>query len=125
MEIQRQNGTLSVNDVQELSAVNARWFRNEVCAALSPGLKEIEIDLSRISHVDSCGLGALVSVFKAANDRVRKETVALRLLNLQPPVQQMFELTRMHHLFEIVPRNGVTTNSHAHANHFTKSTEPK
>ena len=125
MEIQRQNGTLSVNDVQELSAVNARWFRNEVCAALSPGLKEIEIDLSRISHVDSCGLGALVSVFKAANDRVRKEAVALRLLNLQPPVQQMFELTRMHHLFEIVPRNGVTTNGHARANHFAKSTELK
>ena len=125
MEIQRQNGTLSVNDVQELSAVNARWFRNEVCAALSPGLKEIEIDLSRISHVDSCGLGALVSVFKAANDRIRKETVALRLLNLQPPVQQMFELTRMHHLFEIVPRNGGMTNGHAQANHFAKSTELK
>jgi len=49
----------------------------------------------------------------------------LRLLNLQPPVQQMFELTRMHHLFEIVSRNGVTTNGHAHANHFAKSTEQK
>ena len=125
MEIQRQNGTLTIYDVQELSAVNARWFRNEVCAALAPGLKEIEIDLSRISHVDSCGLGALVSVFKAANDRVRKESVALRLLNLQPPVQQMFELTRMHHLFEIVPRNGGATNGHARVNHADKLAEPK
>ncbi|HXI72157.1 MAG TPA: STAS domain-containing protein [Verrucomicrobiae bacterium] len=125
MEIQRQNGTLTVHDVQELSAVNARWFRNEICAALSPGLKEIEIDLTHISHVDSCGLGALVSVFKAANDRVCKETVTLRLLNLQPPVQQMFELTRMHHLFEIVPRNGGTTNGQAPVNHAAKPTEPK
>jgi anti-sigma B factor antagonist len=105
MKIQRQNGTLTVHDVQELSAANARSFRNEICAALSPGLKTVEIDLSQISFVDSCGVGALASLYKAANDQSREAVIAVRLLHPQPPVQQMLELTRMHHIFEIVPRN--------------------
>ena len=103
MEIQRHNGTLSVHAVRELSAANARSFRNEVCAVLAPELKSIEIDLAQTNVVDSCGLGALVSLYKAANERNNNGGVRVRLLNLQPPVQQLFELTRMHHLFEIVP----------------------
>ena len=93
---------MNVSGVRELSAANARWFRNEVCARLAPGLKSIEIDLSQTGLVDSCGLGALVSLHKAANDQNRNGGVAVRLLNPLPPVQQVFELTRMHHLFEII-----------------------
>src|SRR5882672_4348937 len=110
MEIQRQNGSLSVTGVRELSAANARSFRNEVCAVLAPGLKTIEIDLSQAGFVDSCGLGALISLYKAANEMNRQGSVRVRLLNLQPPVQQVFELTRMHHLFEIVPHHGKSVN---------------
>jgi len=102
MELQRYNCTLSVHAVRELSAANARAFRNEVCAALVPELKRIEIDLAQTSVVDSCGLGALVSVHRAANERNNNGGVLIRLLNPQPPVQQLFELTRMHHVFEIV-----------------------
>ena len=103
MNIHRHNGTLSVSEIRELSAANARSFRNGVCAALDAHLNTIEIDLSQAGSVDSCGLGALVSLYKAANDRNRNGGVNVRLLNPKPPVQQMFELTRMHHLFEIVP----------------------
>ncbi len=106
MEIQRQNGTLTVNGVGELSAANARFFRNEICAMLVPELARIEIDLSQTSFVDSSGLGALVSVYKAANEHRRPGGVRMRLLNPPPAVQQVFELTRMHHLFEIVPGEG-------------------
>lgn len=103
MEIQRQNGTLNVCGVRELSAANARTFRNEVCAHLAPELKQINIDLSQTGLVDSCGLGALVSLRKAANEQNRNGGVNVRLLHPLPPVQQMFELTRIHQLFEIVP----------------------
>ena len=104
MEIQRQNGTLSVNGLRELSAANARAFRKKVGAALVPELKHIEIDLSQMVSVDSSGLGALLSLYRKANDmNHRNGGVGVRLLNPQPSVQQVFELTRMHHLFEIVP----------------------
>jgi len=106
MKIQRQNGTLAVQELQELSAANARSFCNEVCAGISPGLKQVEIDLSRISSVDGRGLGALVSLHLAAVVRNHGETPVLRLLHPQPAVQQLLELTRLHHLFEIVPGNG-------------------
>jgi len=125
MKIQRQNGTLSVQDLQELSAANSRSFRNEICAAFSPGLKDVEIDLSQISFVDGSGLGALASLYVAASTQNHGEPPVIRLVHPQPPVQQLLELTRMHHLFEIVPCNGGTTNGHAHANHSGKPTEPK
>ena len=111
MEINRINGTLRVRGVRELSEANARMFRNAVCERLTPGLSTIEIDLSQTSLVDSCGLGALISVSKAANDQNRDGVVALRLVNPQPPVQQVFELTRLHRVFEIVVRNGVPSRA--------------
>ena len=122
MEIQRQNGTLNINGLRELSAANARSFRNEVCAVLAPELKSIDIDMSQASIVDSCGLGALVSLYKAANEQNRNGGVTVRLLNPQPPVQQVFELTRMHHLFEIVQKNGEVVNGSIAANQPTKRT---
>jgi anti-anti-sigma factor len=110
MDIQRHNGTLSIRTLRELSAANARSFRNEVCAVLAPGLKSIEIDLTQTHAVDSCGLGALVSLYKAANERGHQGGVRVRLLNPQPQVQQLLELTRMHHLFEIVPPGDANGN---------------
>lgn len=106
MEIQRQNGTLSVRGLRELTAANARDLRSAVGTALAPDLERIEIDLSLTDCVDSCGVGALLSLYQNANEINRNGGVALRLLNPQPPVRQMIELTRMHHLFEIVPANG-------------------
>src|SRR6267142_5340680 len=125
MKVERQNGTLTVREVQELSAANARSFRNEICAAFSAGLKTVEIDLSQITFVDSSGVGALVSLYHAANDQSRRETVAVRLFHPQPPVQQVLELTRMHHLFEIVPRNNGMTNGHSQTNHAGSTAAPK
>ena len=118
MEIQRQNGTLSIQGVRELSAANARSFRNEVCARLSADLETIEIDLAQSTLVDSAGLAALVSLYKAANDQSRNGGVVVRLVNLRPSVQQVLELTRMHHLFELVPRraNGSPAPSHPSGN---------
>jgi anti-sigma B factor antagonist len=104
MNIQQQDGVLSITGLRELGAANAHSFRDEACAALPQRLKAIEIDLSHTSFVDSYGLGALVSLYKFANGHNNDEGVVVRLLNPPAPVQQVFELTRMHHLFEIVKR---------------------
>jgi anti-sigma B factor antagonist len=50
--------------------------------------------------LDSCGLGALISLHKTACTR----NGAVRLLNPTPPVQQILELTRLHRVFEIVKK---------------------
>jgi anti-sigma B factor antagonist len=102
MEIQRQNGTLMVAEVMELKEAAARQFREEVHAWLASDLQSIEIDLSQTLEVDSCGLAALVSIYETANRR-RAVPVTIRLVHPQPVVQQVLELTRLHHVFEIVP----------------------
>jgi anti-sigma B factor antagonist len=103
MKLVDKGDVLTVTDVMELGANNSDAFRDEVKAALPNGFKTVEIDLSQTNFIDSCGLGALIAIQKFATGR--NGMVAVRLLHPLPPVQQLFELTRLHRIFEIVPRN--------------------
>jgi len=98
MRLKVQGDTLAIGGVEELSAANATRFRDEIRGAMSGALKNIEIDLSQANFLDSCGLGALISLHKTACSR----RGAVRLLNPASPVQQILELTRMHRIFEII-----------------------
>jgi anti-sigma B factor antagonist len=102
MKIEHDGQKLSISEIFELSTVNSASFRDEVQAAMPSALDAIEIDLSQTRFVDSCGLGALFSLYKTAGNGHGK--IALRLLNPTPPIQQLFELTQMHQLFEITQR---------------------
>jgi anti-sigma B factor antagonist len=98
MKIQSDGDTLRASGIAELSAANANSVRDEARHAFGPSQKNIEIDLSQTTSVDSCGLGALVALHKTAAARGG----VLRLLNPTPPVQQILELTRMHRIFEVI-----------------------
>ncbi len=100
MKIEHDGNNLRVSDIAELNAVNASSFRDEVRAAMPTAPDRIEIDLSQTKFVDSSGLGALFALYKAANNG--QGGVTLRLVNPRPPIQQLFELTQLHKLFEIV-----------------------
>lgn len=100
MKIQSNGDTLRISDVKEINADNASRFREQASAALSNGERNIEVDFSETRFLDSSGLGALVALHKAACNREG----ALRLVNPTPPVRQILELTRLHHVFEIVRR---------------------
>jgi anti-anti-sigma factor len=107
MNVQRQNGTLTVDELTEMSAANARALREEVRAAVSPDLKHVDIDLSQVSVLDGYGIGAIASLYAVINgQRNNGEVPVVRLLHPQPPVRQLLELTRMNDIFEIVPKEG-------------------
>jgi len=55
------------------------------------------IDLNEVRFIDSSGLGVLVSGFKNASAR----NGVLLLCSMQPQVKSMFELTRLHRVFDI------------------------
>jgi anti-sigma B factor antagonist len=93
-----QGDTLAIGGIEELSAANATSFRDQIREAMAGSLRNIEIDLSKASFLDSCGLGALISLHKTACSRQG----SVRLLNPASPVQQILELTRMHRIFEII-----------------------
>jgi anti-sigma B factor antagonist len=113
MEIQQHGQQLNIRGLRELCAANSRSIRDALCAAVSPGISTIEVDLSQLSFVDGCGLGALAALHKSANQQDSTVNPVVRLLNPQPAVQQVIELTRMHHLFEIVTRNDDETGDAA------------
>ena len=66
IKVQIQGDTLNVGGVKELSAANANAFRDQVRGSLADRLKNIDIDLSQTMFLDSCGLGALISLHKTA-----------------------------------------------------------
>jgi len=102
MELRRQNGTLSLGGLRELTAANARMVRQALSEALAPDLHHIEIDLSEARLVDGAGLGTLLSILEAANQRRPASPLELRLRDPAPPAQQMLELTRLDRVFHIV-----------------------
>src|SRR6266540_3391834 len=98
MKFEVRGETLSVGGIKELGADNFQDFRSQVHAALSETSRHIEIDLSQTGFLDSCGLGALISLRKIALSR----NGTIRLLNPNPRVQRLFDVTRMHKIFQIV-----------------------
>jgi anti-sigma B factor antagonist len=66
------------------------------------GKHNLVVDLQAVRFVDSSGLGALVSGFKNASSRNGN----LKLAGLQLQVKSMFELTRLHRVFEIYTDSG-------------------
>ncbi len=98
MKLEINGDTLRVSAVKQLGAANANAFRDWVREALTESYRSIEIDLAETMFLDSCGLGALVALHKTACSRQGK----LRLVNPQPPVQQILDLTRLSRIFEVV-----------------------
>jgi anti-sigma B factor antagonist len=90
--------TVSIGDLRELGAENCQAFRDQVYASWPEQCRHIEVDLSQTHFLDSCGLGALISLRKTASRR----NGTVRLLNPSPRVQLLFDVTRMHRVFEIV-----------------------
>jgi anti-sigma B factor antagonist len=82
---------------ERLDAHNSGDLKSEMHKLFEEGNKNILIDLKDVRFIDSSGLGALVSGFKNAISHQGN----LKLSTLQPQVKSMFELTRLHRVFEI------------------------
>jgi anti-sigma B factor antagonist len=98
MRLMVNGDTVSIGEIRELGAENCQAFRDQVQSALPDQCRNIDVDLSETRFLDSCGLGALISLRKTASRR----NGTVRLLNPSPRVRLLFDVTRMHHVFEIV-----------------------
>lgn len=92
--------TLRVSSVMQLGEANAKAFRDWVRAALEDRHKNIELDMSQTTFLDSSGLGALVALHKTAASRQGR----LLVVNPHESVQQILELTRLDGILAIVKR---------------------
>ncbi len=92
-------GTAVLMQVKEerLDAHNSGELKAQMLKLFEEGKSNLVVDLADVRFVDSSGLGALVSGFKNASSR----SGSLKLAGLQLQVKSMFELTRLHRVFEI------------------------
>jgi anti-sigma B factor antagonist len=81
---------------EALDASNAKDLKSQVAPLIVPGAKVI-FDLSNLKFVDSSGLGAMLSCLRQLNAGGGD----LKLCGMIKPVRALFELVRMHRVFEI------------------------
>lgn len=67
------------------------------------------VDLSEVQYIDSGGLGCLVSFLR----RVRQNGGDIKVATLSEKVRAVFELTRLHRIFEIYDDSSAAIRSYA------------
>lgn len=100
MDIKMEHsGEITVLFIKEdrLDANNSEELKVELRHIFESGTKDMIIDLKEVHFIDSSGLGVLVSGYKNASTKHG----SLKLSNLQSQVKSMFELTRLHRVFDI------------------------
>jgi len=95
--------TMADNDVlvvelreDNLDASNVREFK-EAIQALIHGRTRVVLDMSGVKFVDSSGLGALISCLRLLNSQKGD----FKLCSMSKTVRALFELMRMHRVFNI------------------------
>lgn len=97
---QEKRGKHLVIEVLEdrIGADQAVAFREAITHSLECDSAVLLLDLSRVEFVDSSGLGSLLSILK----RMPKGKELL-ICGANPPVRSMFKLTRLDHIFTMIP----------------------
>ena len=83
--------------VDELDANNAGEFKRDMAPLLEANARFV-LDLSHLRFVDSSGLGAFISCLRKVNAKGGD----LKLYGMSKQVRAVFELVRMHHIFDIL-----------------------
>ncbi len=83
--------------VEELDASNAPEFKGDIAPLLEAHTRLV-LDLSRVRFVDSSGLGAFISCLRKLNAKGGD----LKLCGMSKQVRAIFELVRMHRVFDIL-----------------------
>jgi len=89
-------------------------MRDTILALINQGKKAIVVDLSQVSHIDSTGIGELVSVAQT----IRQKGGDLKLLNLTKKLRDMVEVVKLGTIFELFDDETAAVNS------FSQSQEP-
>src|SRR5215472_426036 len=90
----------------KITADSAEMFQNEIRGNVIPESRgkgvpvttRIVLDLSKVTFVDSTGLGALFSLWSAAQSKACE----LEIVNLNPRVEKLIGLTKLDQVFRRV-----------------------
>jgi anti-sigma B factor antagonist len=95
LSTEKKGETTMVYGSGRITLDNCDLLRSTIRGLIPEG-KRIVFDMTNVNHIDSSGIGALVSVYLAAS----KAQCNLELANLQPRIRDLFELARLTAVFE-------------------------
>lgn len=72
-------------------------LREKVKGLLGEGKKKLVLDMSKVTLIDSAGLGTLVGVHQSASTR----GASLKLCNLGAKINELLQMTRLITVFDI------------------------
>jgi len=102
LDISRTDNIAIVRCSGKLVAAVAGSFLNEVKPLISE-CKQITLDLSNLTHMDSMGIGATVRLYVSA----KSAGCDLRLINLGKRIRQLLGVTNLLGVFAVVGEDGV------------------
>lgn len=93
----RESGPISVVYVTgSLTSFEVGGLRSTIVALVKQGRKKIVLNLDGLLYLDSSGIGELVRNYMT----VIKSGGEMKVVGLKPKVQQIFEVTQLHQIFE-------------------------
>ncbi|PYS11567.1 MAG: anti-sigma factor antagonist [Acidobacteria bacterium] len=92
----------AVSEVVVLDVTGRLWIldlplRDLMNGLLADGKRHFVVNLAGVDYMDSSGLGQLVSIWTS----IRNKNGYLTLLNPSKRVRRLFEITRLHTVFEV------------------------
>lgn len=93
-----KKGDVAVIKVEgSLDADSVAAFRQKMDSVFEKGTVKFAFDMSKLSFVDSMGLGSMISLLR----RVRENKGDVKIFGLKNEVKDIFEITRLSKLFDI------------------------
>jgi anti-sigma B factor antagonist len=81
----------------EIGTETVNHFKDKIDQIVADGKTKLVMDFQEVNYLNSMGLGVVAATLK----KVKKSKGDLKLINLSPAVQELFELTRLTKVFEI------------------------
>jgi anti-sigma B factor antagonist len=98
LETKIENEQMQVSFSGSIYVKEAMEIRETFIALINQGQKFFLFDLSQVDYIDSPGLGVMVLIHKRAS----RNGGNLKIRGLQGIVKDLFELTRLNKVFEIL-----------------------
>lgn len=97
--VEQKNGVTILRLNGNLDADTVAQFKRQAYKLVEEGCFQMVMDCSTLSFIDSMGLGAMISLLR----RARTHSGDVKVSGLNKDVYSVFEITRLHRLFDIFP----------------------
>ncbi len=97
MVIEEKNGIIIIVIEERLDVLLAPTLKDSMKDLVEQGKTKVIIDLAQTKFIDSSGCGALVASLRS----LIKSKGDMKIASPSPQAKSLFELTRLHRVFEI------------------------